>query len=276
MQRRSIKKKKRSKKPLLFLLVVLVVAGGGIWYVIQPEKLSSPLSTDKKVPQTKAAIIEAPTGRTKMRTFSNEQFVTFYNTFAYPNTVEITELPPITGNAAADIRIRSIAEKRGYKLRSVPISSPEKLDEGFELQQKAVEPLLAMQAAAKKAGYTLSLTAAFRSVEYQRQLFVDRLSASAEAIAAGTADAAVNTTLERTAPPGYSRHHNGFTVDFSCGAVGGESFLATGCYEWLSKNNFENAKNFGWIPSYPEGTHVTGPEPEAWEFVWVGRESLLE
>lgn len=158
----------------------------------------------------------------------------------------------------------------------MPISSPEKLNEGFELQQKAVEPLLAMQAAAKKAGYTLSLTAAFRSVEYQRQLFVDRLNASAEAIAAGTADAAVNTTLERTAPPGYSRHHNGFTVDFSCGAVGGESFLATGCYEWLSKNNFENAKNFGWIPSYPEGTHVTGPEPEAWEFVWVGRESLLE
>jgi LAS superfamily LD-carboxypeptidase LdcB len=273
MKRRSIKKKKRSRKPFWLLLLLAAIAGAG-WYYIQPEKLS-PTSPEPNREQQKAEASTAP-ARSKMRTFTNEQFVSFYSSFAYPNTDEITSPPVITGNAAADARIRMIAEKRGYKLRSVPVSSPEMLPDGYELQQKALQPLVDMQAAARRAGYTLELTAAFRSIETQRELFLSRLSASPAAIADGTADDAVNQTLTITAPPGYSRHHNGFTVDFSCGTVGGVAFLNSSCYAWMSKDNFANAKNYGWIPSYPEGAHATGPEPEPWEFVWVGRSSLLE
>jgi LAS superfamily LD-carboxypeptidase LdcB len=42
----------------------------------------------------------------------------------------------------------------------------------------------------------------------------------------------------------------------------------------MSKDNYLQAKKYGWIPSYPEGAQQQGPEPEAWEYVWVGTASL--
>ena len=35
-------------------------------------------------------------------------------------------------------------------------------------------------------------------------------------------------------------------------------------------DNFYNAKRFGFIPSYPDDLNAQGPNPEPWEFVWVG------
>jgi len=34
-------------------------------------------------------------------------------------------------------------------------------------------------------------------------------------------------------------------------------------------------KRFGFIPSYPENSGKQGPEPEPWEYVWVGEDVLL-
>jgi LAS superfamily LD-carboxypeptidase LdcB len=65
-------------------------------------------------------------------------------------------------------------------------------------------------------------------------------------------------------------------MDLACGGVGLYSFKTTSCYAWLSKNNFENAKKYGWVPSYPEEASQQGPEPEAWEYIWVGTQSLYE
>src|SRR5690606_25521512 len=38
--------------------------------------------------------------------------------------------------------------------------------------------------------------------------------------------------------------------------------------------NYANAKRFGFIPSYPPDGGKQGPEPEPWEFVWVGVEVI--
>lgn len=276
LKRRSIKKKRSVKLPLFLLLLA---AGGGfvLWRTVQPKPLAG---TDKAELSKQEAVTPASTSaepvRTKMRTFTNQEFVAFYSNFAYPNTAEITVPPAITGNADADGRIRTLAEVRGYKLRSAPVSQPVPYENGMLIQQKALQPLKDIVAAAKKEGLNLQVTSAFRSIEEQRTLFVERLLSPVSSIVAGTADVGVDDTLKATAPPGYSRHHNGFTVDFACDGVGLYGFLNTACFSWLSKDNFKVAKEFGWIPSYPDGVNSVGPEPEPWEYVWVGRDSLLE
>jgi LAS superfamily LD-carboxypeptidase LdcB len=276
LKRTSIKKKRSKKLPLFVLLLVAGLGVGG-WFYIQPKPITSQPAQQNNAEAVPTALPNQETKlRTTLKTFTNQEFVNFYSTFAYPNTAEITIAPFITGNADADARIQNLAEERGYKLRSAPVSPPVAFIDGLYVQQKAAQPYLDMIAAAKAEGLPITITAAFRSVEEQRQLFLERLGAPVASIAAGTADDAVLETLKTTAPPGYSRHHNGFTVDIACGSVGLYGFLDTPCFSWLAKDNFKNAKEFGWIPSYPDGVNSVGPEPEPWEYVWVGRDSLLE
>lgn len=273
LKRRSIKKK---KKPVVPILLMLLFAGISlyIWKNVLPKKIDNKKTT---IVNTSSEIkADTIAQKTKLKEFSNTEFVKFYSTFAYPNTSEILTAPVITGNAEADKRIQSLAEERGYRLRSAPIVQPVSVVDGYLIQQKAQKPLTDLLAEAKKLGMTITLTAAFRSVDEQRELFLSRLVAKPTDIANGNADTSVNETLKVTAPPGYSRHHNGFTIDIACGDVGGIALLQTNCYSWLSKDNFKNAKEYGWIPSYPEGASSVGPEPEPWEFVWVGRDALLE
>lgn len=209
-----------------------------------------------------------------IKQFTPQEFMSLYNSFVFPNTTEVSGLVEITGNRNADTRIKQIAESRGYKLRSIPQTNLIKYKEHF-LQQKAHQPWSDIQAAAAAEGVKFDINSAFRPVDEQRTLFLSRLSSSAADIAAGKADSSVNNVLNTTSPPGYSRHHNGFTVDLTCSGQAGQ-FKNTVCFRWLSKNNYENAKKFGWIPSYPEGIEGQGPEPEEWEYVWVGVEALYE
>ena len=273
LARRSIKKKKKIRRPLAVILVILAVGGYLLWRTAIPRQIQNSEAT---TPHSNVSQNINNTQKKKLKQFTNAEFVALYNTFAYPNTSEITISPKITGNDIADKHIQTIAESRGYKLRTAPVAEPLLVKDGYFLQQKAVQPFLDLTNAAKKDGLTLTLTAAFRSINDQRELFLSRLKATADVIAAGKADDVVNEALNSVAPPGYSRHHNGFTVDIACGTVGGLAFLNTPCYEWLSKDNFKQAKTYGWIPSYPQGTTSVGPEPEPWEYVWVGYDSLLE
>lgn len=281
VKRRSIKKK-RSAPILIVFGVIVFTLMLGLWLKSRSSKVNSAKTeqvTEQSRQQPPTVNSQAPAKKGTFKQFTNQEFVQFYSTFAYPNTHEISALPSITGNAQADLRIQKIAEQRGYKLRSAPVSPPVTLLDEYYLQQKAVQPMLDMIAAAKKVGLNIVVTAAFRSIDEQRELFVPRLQqagASAEAVAAGSADIAVEEALKTVAAPGYSRHHNGFTVDIACGVVGGMAFLTTDCFKWLSADNFKNAKEYGWIPSYPQGTDSTGPEPEPWEYVWVGKDALIE
>lgn len=273
LQRKSIKKKRKPYSAFAVVLALLVIAY--VAYIsVTPKKIDSTNNSQVQPAPTTQVVSTAP--KNTLKTYTNEQFVALYNSFAYPNTQDIVTPPSITGNGQADTRIRQLAEARGYKLRSAPVAPPIHINGDFLLQQKALQPLQDLITAAKKLDLPITVTAAFRSVDEQRNLFIERLAAKPAAIAAGTADADVIETLKTTAPPGYSRHHNGFTIDIACGSVGLYGFLDTPCFAWLSKDNFKNAKEFGWIPSYPGGINSTGPEPEPWEYVWVGRDALLE
>lgn len=269
--------KKRAHAPRrgVVLLLLVIVSAGLLWQASRSRANPQPVQA-VQVPPKPAPVPPAPT---RYRKFTGVQFRDLYNSFAYPNTKEIIVAPSISGNTVADARIRAIAFERGYRLRSVPVAPLSKTPEGFAVQQKVVEPWQKLRAAAAKEGIDIGLVSAFRSVDEQRLIFLQELKAKGvtiDAVATGQADELVDAVLKTTSIPGYSRHHTGYAVDFKCNNEDFNFFANTECFAWLKKNNYQNAKKFGWIPSYPPDVDNQGPDPEAWEYVWLGAETLLE
>lgn len=177
-----------------------------------------------------------------------------------------TPPPPITGDAELDAHIRSLGEARGYERRLEPLG-PLVVADGRWLQQDAALAWEQLQAAAAAAGHSISLTSAYRSADHQRTIWLDRMT--------GTSDEALDTLMHTVAVPGYSKHHTGYAIDLRSGSAVLHDFALTAAYEWLSADNFANAIAYGWLPSYPAGVDNLGPNPEPWEFVWVGLDNML-
>jgi LAS superfamily LD-carboxypeptidase LdcB len=281
-QRSILRKRLRQRFSILILAVVFLAAIGVVTrqYIktretIGREPLNSTLSPSTTIPSpTQPEPVKPKT----LKFFTNEQFRDFYNNFAYPNTQEVGTAPEITGSPAADERILAIAEARGYRLRSVPVAALTSND-GFLMQERMVPSWQELKNAAAAEGIVLGIVSSYRSVDEQRAIFMQRLGAAGatvESVAAGNSDTAVDLVLKTTSIPGYSRHHTGYTLDLKCNGQDFNFFATTVCFEWLSKNNYENAKKFGWIPSYPPGITNQGPDPEAWEYVWVGTDMLYQ
>lgn len=215
-----------------------------------------------------------------MKSYTSQQFADLYKNFAYPNTQRIDENTPITGNVGADQKIRSLAVSRGYEVRSAPVTNTfVTVAPNMLIQERASQPTIDIVAKAKSEGQLLNIIAAYRSAEDQKQIFLDRLTARGipiGSIATGTYDKQINEVLKTTAVPGYSRHHTGYTIDIACENDPSVIFEKSTCYKWLSTDNFKMAKSYGWIPGYPPGITNQGPDPEPWEFVWVGADSLTE
>lgn len=271
----SRRRLKRRLQAVFFLLILLGGGGVAFWWWQRPEPQKEIIAN-----QSQADTSTPPAGEVKtvLRTFTGDEFKDLYNSFSYPNTTQLTEPPVITGDPAADARIRELAEARGYRLRSLARDTLGEADEK-PLQLLAVKPWEDLKAAAAQDGIVLTATWGFRSVDDQRQLFLDVLytqGAYPYDIGMGFADETVDLVLQTVAPPGYSRHHSGFTIDLTCGIDGLTDFANTPCYEWLAVNNYERMKVLGWVPSYPKGASLQGPEPEPWEYIWVGSEALYE
>lgn len=220
------------------------------------------------------------------KTFSPNGFRDFGNNARFPRTRSLETLPPITGNAAADERLRRLAASRGYLVRPVALEDGLVTDGRHSLQPAAMDAWKRLRAAAAREGIELDLVSAYRGPDRQREIFMQRLrqimmleagrELSAAEIAQGRADAAADRLLATSSIPGTSRHHTGYVfdlIDVSSGRPSTEFALTRG-FEWLSARNYLNAKRHGFIPSYPEGAQLQGPDPEAWEYIWVGEEAL--
>lgn len=270
-------KKKRSHKTVIIALV-LAIGVSGLYILLKPERTAAP-AADNQQQNVQQDIVEQQK-QGKLKKFIGAEFQELYENFAYPNTKQIDENTPITGNSAADTRIKKIALERGYKIRSAPVTNTfVDVGDGMLLQQRAAQPWLDLVKAAKEDGQNLGLTAAFRPADEQKDIFNQRLAVTGIPVAeipSGNWDDEISIVLRTTAIPGYSRHHNGYTVDIACLDMPTTSFAFTPCFEWLSMNNYENAQTHGWIPSYPTGATNQGPEPEPWEYVWVGKDAVTE
>jgi D-alanyl-D-alanine carboxypeptidase len=223
----------------------------------------------------------------RYKSFSPNGFKNLYDQVDYPGAEPITEPPRITGDPAADLRIVELAVRRGYRLRQQADEDVLVAEGRHSLQREAMNAWLDLQAAARAEGVELELISAYRSVDRQRQIFLRELrrvsrqgtgrEANAREIAAGQGDRWVEEVLRYSSIPGFSKHHSGYTVDISDPSRGRAftDFQFTEGFAWISALNYLNAKRFGFIPSYPDGAEGQGPEPEPWEYVWVGRDLLL-
>lgn len=273
--------RKRQGRRVIFLLIVLLVAGFFVYRAVSDKDSDKALEKDDKKAQTQAREeSEAKTAGT-FKTFTGEEFKQLARATKYPNLRFFDEPPYITGNDVADERIRAIAEARGYVLTGIPINAIQKIHEKHLMGDDLLQPEAAiawekLKALAAQDGIPLSMTSAYRAPAYQRDLFMQRLLAkgtSVAEIAAGGGETAITETLKKAALPGYSRHHTGYTIDLWC-EDGSSQFLASICFQWMSADNYQKAKEAGWIPSYPEGAGLQGPDPESWEYIWVGEENL--
>lgn len=222
--------------------------------------LAATLTPSPVAAQTKAEAVAA-------LELTAEQMVRAFDEARLPNlhTSEL-EPPAITGDADLDAHIRELGEARGYIRRPEPVEPLGRAD-GRLLQPAAAAAWEQLQAAAAAAGHSISITSGYRGAASQRSIWLSRMS--------GTSDAALDTLMETVAVPGYSKHHTGYAVDLRSGAATLHNFANTAAYEWLSADGFANARAHGWLPSYPDGIENIGPNPEPWEFVWVGLDNML-
>ncbi len=272
------KRRRKSNKSKLYLIVFSVIILISCWLVWSRQKTNDKNNPSAEQSSQAANPPAPPDVQKKLKIFSGEQFRQLMDSFSYPNVKEVVELPIITGDAEADKHIRSLAEARGYRQRAIPNTSLVKSGE-YYLQPLAAASWKILEKNAVTAGHSLQLSSGFRSIEEQRQIFNERLSAIGVTPAlakSGQDDSLIDQILATTSVPGFSKHHTGFTIDLVCDGIGLDAFKNTTCYEWLSANNFEQAKLAGWIPSYPDGSGPQGPNPEPWEFVWTGTEILYE
>lgn len=200
-----------------------------------------------------------------MPSLTGDEFNDLFTTARLENLAPIGPAPTITGNTTVDARIREVGEARGYVRRPLP-AGPLANVGGYLFQPSAVEAWIALRDAAKRAGYTLTLQSAYRSPTTQRVILLRRLYSYTES--------AIDYRLRTVAPPGYSKHHTGYAIDITQAGYTFTSFKYSPAYKWLSANNYANAKRFGWIPSYPPDATHQGPEPEAWEFTYVGLDNI--
>jgi LAS superfamily LD-carboxypeptidase LdcB len=217
-----------------------------------------------------------------------DDYKTLFETAKFPDTTAANSDPiSITGDDGVDKHIIEIAEKRGYKKR--PLANEAVLISfgGDRLQPTAKTAFDKLVAGAAEDGIRIGLVSGYRSPNEQKSLFVSRFRGeslninkgktyTSSEIISGNADEAINNVLSASSIPGYSRHHTGYAVDITDlnGKKDFTQFADTTAYRWISANNYYNAKRFGFIPSYPPGASNQGPEPESWEYVYVGVDAV--
>jgi len=223
------------------------------------------------------------------RYFTDAEFTTMLTTLDFTKTDSLLAKKGVAGasyvivdDVAADIYIRAFAKKRGFQEQVVADKTTLSVAEnGYALTPDGATAFGAMKQAAVDDGVYFEISSAFRDPLEQKILFDAELqvscqtvvfkNCSAQEIAAGSVDAALDTALNRVSPPGFSRHHTAHAIDLNDSGVL-TAFDRTPAYRWLSKNNYLNAKRFGFVPSYPKLETIIkyGPNPEAWEYLYVG------
>ena len=208
--------------------------------------------------------LSAPLAVAQTTTYTGEEYQALYE-YAVANTLPNLHAPngryPITGDSTFDDRIWLQALERGYVARPTAGGDLTSVG-GVVMQPQAADAWAALRAEARRAGLGFTVSSAYRSPETQRAQFLSQLE--------GSSEAAIDDALTWYSIPGTSKHHSGYALDFRYANGTFGEFRATPAYAWLSADNFAVPRSFGLVPSYPDDVEAQGPNPEPWEFVWVG------
>lgn len=259
---------------LVFLLALLLL---GYWWInllMQPVELVV-LDSDKTI--ATQVLVPVRTECHPYKCYDDASFVEEYNIFEDEKADLEWKNKYILNNFSADTHIQDIAKLRGYQKRPFAYEDDLVPFRGKKTRAALRDDYLSLEKEMADQDMKIHFVSGYRSSTQQRNIFKSKLgSLSLSKISKGVYDDRINSVLKISALPAYSKHHSGYAVDFGCGTNRLVfKFAETKCYQYLSENNFENAKRFGFIPSYPENAGLIGPDPEPWEFVWVGEERLF-
>jgi murein DD-endopeptidase MepM/ murein hydrolase activator NlpD len=170
--------------------------------------------------------------------------------------------------------LAEVAKERGY----------EALKDAGSVNPQMKTAFAAMQTAARNAGFSLGIvsgqanTFGYRSYNYQTQLYFGQTIQKVwrEGLSKEELAEVKRQYLKRgevSAPPGYSEHSTGLSIDVISGGNDSltTSFGRTGLYKWLK--NEGNAAKFGFTESYPEG-YTKGANWEPWHWRFDGNDKF--
>lgn len=166
---------------------------------------------------------------------------------------------PITLHKKKDENCPTPKEQYGHKeYKEASVNDLVSVGNDQKLKSSAAKSFTQMVSAAKNSGANLLPLSGFRSVEAQKELFY------------GVAKDRGQTPEERakvSAPPGFSEHHTGYTIDIGdaneTGTHTNPSFENTKSFKWLQSN----AGKYGWELSFQKGDLNVSYEPWHWRYV---------
>ena len=138
----------------------------------------------------------------------------------------------------------------------------------YELEAVAAQHCREMIEAAKKEGIELKVLSAYRTVEYQKNLFERNVKSRMEEYGMSYDEAYYDVSIN-IAPPGGSEHNAGLAVDIIDTKHWDtyEEFENTKEFKWL----IEHCTEYGFILRYPNGKEdITGYIYEPWHYRYVG------
>lgn len=126
------------------------------------------------------------------------------------------------------------------------------------LVYEAKEAFEQMAQDAKEQGYTIRAISAYRSYDYQKELYDNYLSKDS-----------IENVDTYSARPGHSEHQTGLVIDIDNKEKNFENFENTKEYTWMK----DNAHLYGFILRYPKNKeNITGYNYESWHYRYVGKE----
>ncbi len=143
--------------------------------------------------------------------------------------------------------------------------------EGYLFDSRAADALQSMLDGGRADGVDLLITSAYRTYDYQLELFENKVQRVMAEQGCGRDEAEVIAD-EEVAAPGSSEHCLGLAVDIITNSYTtlDYGFAETEAAQWLAANCAE----YGFILRYPEGKEeITGKIYEPWHFRYVGVEA---
>lgn len=154
----------------------------------------------------------------------------------------------------------------------------------IELEECVAKAVISMIDAMRAEGINnVSVTSAYRTYEYQEQLFARYIAEEKKKHPTWSDEEVRAEVLTYSAAPGTSEHQTGLCVDLFTIEMEGlynygsetpnnpydKGFAETDAFEWLG----EHAHEYGFILRFPEDkTEITGYSYESWHYRYVGVE----
>ncbi len=125
------------------------------------------------------------------------------------------------------------------------------------LRKEAVLALEELIKDSRKLGFHLVVVSAYRSYEYQKNLYQHYVKTKG-----------IEYADHCSARPGHSEHQTGLSFDIMGSNKDYNLFEKSKEFEWMSANAYK----YGFILRYPKGKeHITGFKYEPWHYRYVGK-----